>query len=390
MRREVLALVAFAVWAGFTLPLVALAESDARSRFERGLALYDAGELAGALAEFEHVQAASPNETVLFNIALVYASLQRPVEATRALDQLLQKPGRLPRARLAEAKRMREAQARRLAQLSITTNVPARIELDGVEVARTPLEAPLVIASGLHRIEASAPGYSPCTRELTIASEVRTDLALELGPDTSVRAQLFIESALLGAEVLVDGRSVGLTPVVEGQQTVARMPLRPTPERQQRDQALAASERQRGFILAGSGLGLTIAGASVAVWAQVTLPPLEHELAQAKLDIQRGSGSACDPALAPPAGMGRRRLRNRCMAGIAARDQDVSDRKLARTLGLVAASAGLVIGGIGVYLLADMTASESPPQGTKTAAGDFETTPWVGFGDAGVSLLVRH
>ena len=88
------------------------------------MALLDEGDDAGALAELRRVYAIAPHPRVLYNIGLACAALGRPVEATEALDRLLAAPGALPAESLRRARAAREEQARRVAQLQVTTNVP--------------------------------------------------------------------------------------------------------------------------------------------------------------------------------------------------------------------------------------------------------------------------
>jgi hypothetical protein len=189
------------------------ARTEARERFDRGLKRYAEGDYAGALAELERAQALVPNEVVLFNIGLVYTAQQRPVEAVAALDQVIAAPGTLPAERLAHARRVRDEQASRIAELAITSNVSATIELDGVQVGQTPLAAPLRVASGTHHIALLASGYIPARREVTLSSGRSEQLAVELVPTDKALAHLTIESPTPGAEVWIDGERVGRTPL---------------------------------------------------------------------------------------------------------------------------------------------------------------------------------
>lgn len=212
-----LALCALIALAAAALPVRAqtadAARSEARERFDRGLARFEQGDLAGALAEFERAQALVPNEFVLFNIGLVYAAMNRPVESAAALDRVLREPGKLSPERLARARTMHDQQAARIAELMVTSNVPAQIEIDGVQAGATPLAAPLRVASGAHVLSLLAPGHLPLRRELTIASGARAELTLELTPSEARLAHVAIASPLPGAEVFVDGQRVGRTPL---------------------------------------------------------------------------------------------------------------------------------------------------------------------------------
>lgn len=189
------------------------ARGEARERFDRGLARYSEGDLGGALAELERAHALLPNEVVLFNIGLVYAALKRPVEAVAALEQVLTAPGALSAERIAHARRVRDEQAARIAELTITSNVPATIEIDGVQAGQTPLAAPLRVASGAHHVALLASGYIPARREVVLPGGPAPPLAFELQPTDKLLAHVAIESPLPGAEVWVDGERVGRTPL---------------------------------------------------------------------------------------------------------------------------------------------------------------------------------
>ena len=64
-----------------TIPRVSWAQpatdptTEARERFGRGLRLFNDGDNAGALAEFERAYALSPHPSVLYNIGLVNAAV---------------------------------------------------------------------------------------------------------------------------------------------------------------------------------------------------------------------------------------------------------------------------------------------------------------------------
>src|SRR5688500_942983 len=176
---------------------------EARERFDRGLARSAEGDFAGALAELERAQALMPNEVVQFNIGLVYAALKRPVEAVATLDRVLAAPGQLAADRIAHARAVRDEQAARIAELPITSNVPALIEIDGVQIGQTPLTAPLRVASGTRHVALLASGYIPARRELVLAGGLAPPVAFELQPTDKLLAHVAIEAPVPGAEVWI-------------------------------------------------------------------------------------------------------------------------------------------------------------------------------------------
>jgi hypothetical protein len=192
----------------------AAAKADAAKRFDRGLSLFDEGDNAGALAEFKQVYSTLPNPVVLYNIGLVYAAMQRPVEAVDALKQVVGdaslSPGQKQRAQTTLSD-----QEARIGRLSITT-VPAgaHISIDNVDVATTPLSAPLRVAAGSHVVGAVAEGYAQARKEVVVAgnADASLDFAL-LRAEATRDANLTVRSRISAAEVFVNGKSAGKTPL---------------------------------------------------------------------------------------------------------------------------------------------------------------------------------
>ena len=186
---------------------------EAKERFDRGLKLFDSGDSEGALAEFLRAYELAPNPYVQLNIALVYARLSRPVEALRALDDMLAHATEVDPTRLAQAKTLREAQADRVAEVDVETVAGAVIEVDGVTIGSVPLARPLLIASGTHTIGALAAGFQAARKTLTLAGRTRSQLKLELVPVAAQRGLLDVRCVVPGADVFVDGALVGTTPL---------------------------------------------------------------------------------------------------------------------------------------------------------------------------------
>jgi tetratricopeptide (TPR) repeat protein len=128
-------------------------KADARARFDQGLKLFEKGENAAALAEFQRAYALIPNATLLYNIGLVQAAMGRPVETVDALEKLLaDDSARLSVEQRRHATQVRDEQVGRIARVVVLTDRPATVEIDGVESGRTPLAAPLRGSSGGHVI----------------------------------------------------------------------------------------------------------------------------------------------------------------------------------------------------------------------------------------------
>jgi hypothetical protein len=191
-----------------------LNKAQAAQRFDRGLQLFNEGDNAGALAEFKQTYALMPNPIVLFNIGLVYAAMGRPVDAVDALSAVVDS-ATLSAEQREHAQKTLADQQQRIGRVSVTTLPPgARIDVDGVEVARTPLSAPLRVAEGSHVIGAVADGYAPAHKEIIVAGNADASLNFELVLSAAKRpANLTVRSRITDAEVLLDEQAVGKTPL---------------------------------------------------------------------------------------------------------------------------------------------------------------------------------
>ena len=195
-------------------PSVEAQRAEAAERFDRGLRLFNGGDTAGALAEFKRAYALIPNVLVLYNIGLVYAQMERPAEATAALEEVLAAPAGLSPGRIATAKLRLDEQIARTAEVTVTANVDgATVEIDGVEAGKLPLAKPLRVTSGSHVVGAVAAGYAPLRRELTIASREKQSMAFDFVPTQGRLAHLTVKTHLPGADVFADGQRIGTTPL---------------------------------------------------------------------------------------------------------------------------------------------------------------------------------
>jgi hypothetical protein len=191
------------------------AVSEAKENYARGLHLFENGDNVGALAEFERAQEVVPSRLLLYRIAMVYVAMDKPVDAIDSLDEVLSDTGSLKPEFLARAKAAKEEQQRRIGELDIKVDVPARIEIDGERAGDAPLSAPLSVTAGEHFVAVVAPGHLPVRQSVTVAAQGRAELTLELKPTDVKLAHVKVYARLLGAEVRVDDELVGKTPLTE-------------------------------------------------------------------------------------------------------------------------------------------------------------------------------
>jgi hypothetical protein len=188
--------------------------AEAARRFERALQLFDSGDNVGALAEFKRIFDLLPQPVVLYNIGLVYAAMSRPVDAADALERAINGGGLTP-AQLERAKRTLADQQARIGRVMVTCKPEqARIEVDSVEVAQTPLAAPIRVSEGSHIVGAVAEGYAPARKEVLVAGNAEVSVNFELTATQSKQlANLTVRSRYSGADVIVDGAAKGKTPL---------------------------------------------------------------------------------------------------------------------------------------------------------------------------------
>lgn len=106
-------------------------------------------------------------------------------------------------------------QQSRVGRLSVTTlPVGARISVDGVDLATTPLTTPLRVAAGTHVVGAVAEGYLLARKEVLVAGRADATLDFQLVRAAAQRdANLLVRSRIPQAEILIDGKPAGKTPL---------------------------------------------------------------------------------------------------------------------------------------------------------------------------------
>ena len=189
-------------------PIAARADSAANTRaeakkhFDRAMELNEDGQVAEAVIELKRCYELSPHHTVLYNLGQAYITLAKPVEAVAALQRYLDEGGKaIKPARRAEVEQEIARQKTRIATLDIS-GLPdgAVVTIDGDEVGKAPLVAPLRVGVGKHAVAATAAGYEPGEAKIEIAGEDRKVVDLKLVPRP---AHSVVAAAPVPAPVLV-------------------------------------------------------------------------------------------------------------------------------------------------------------------------------------------
>ncbi len=190
-------------------------QDEARAHYERGIALYDEGQFVAALAEFEAAYTQSRRAPILYNVGQIHARLGRAVEAVDALERYLAEGGAsIAPERRALVERELETQRARIATVTLTVSVPgATVTLDDEQVGVAPLASPLRLSAGEHVVAARADGFETARFRFRIAGGEARAVTLELVARGEGAARLRLVIDVPGVDVLVDGRSVGLSPI---------------------------------------------------------------------------------------------------------------------------------------------------------------------------------
>ncbi|MBK7396117.1 MAG: PEGA domain-containing protein [Myxococcales bacterium] len=362
-------------------PVTEEARAEAKSRVKRALGLFDQGDNAGALAELRKAYELTGSPLVLYNIGLVLDAKGDYPEADAALTEVLAlTPDPLkPEAR----KRAVEAQAHAHANVGTielaaqleapagTTDDPltgAQIELDGVEVGRWPLAAPMKVSVGEHTVGLVVAGYAPARKKVLVASGTTVKAGLSLVAMATKAAQLTVKCNVPKAEVLVDGEPIGRTPfvasvsVAPGKHVIeAKRPgysagstvvtLAPggtgAVDLDVREDAVATEALGAKIKLEVSEVGatVTIDGAPRVVGSPIALPPGLH-----RLHVERAGFFAVDRDLDVKAGV-TTTIRVNLPATPETEQAHDATIKTHRTWGLVGAGVGgALLAGSGVWL----------------------------------------
>lgn len=165
-------------------PAAAPKNADADRLFKSGVALFGEGKYAEALAEFERAYEIEPHPLVLYNIAGCYRELSRYAEAVKFYTRFLDegRGGKAPAARLTAAQSELDGILARVARVTVKVAPSGGTELvvDGASLGTFPLDMPLILAPGEHRILAKASGRIDAERTLRLASGDELDVELTL------------------------------------------------------------------------------------------------------------------------------------------------------------------------------------------------------------------
>jgi hypothetical protein len=156
-------------------------QKEADRHFKSGVALFKEAKFAEALAEFERAYEIAPHPTVLYNIAGCHRELSHYGEAVKFYKRFLAEgKGVAPKDRLAAAQTELDGILARIARITVAAPDGAMLTLDGTELGTMPVEMPLMVAPGEHKIVVRSQGMRDAERTVRVASGDVVDVAMKL------------------------------------------------------------------------------------------------------------------------------------------------------------------------------------------------------------------
>jgi len=177
----VLALAVPAAAAPKTPPKQTAEQKEADRHFKSGVALFKEAKFGEALAEFERAYEIAPHPLVLYNIAGCHRELSHYGEAVKFYKRFLDEgKGKVPKERLATAQTELDGILARIARITVAAPDGAVLTLDGTELGTMPIDMPLMVAPGEHKVVVRSQGMRDAERTVRVASGDVVDVAMKL------------------------------------------------------------------------------------------------------------------------------------------------------------------------------------------------------------------
>jgi hypothetical protein len=157
-------------------------QKEADRHFKSGVALFNEQKFTEALAEFERAYEIAPAPIVLYNIATCHRELSHYSEAVKYYRRFLDEGAdKAPADRIVAAKAELDGILQRIARLTVTAPDGAEILVDGQSVGVMPLDMPLIVAPGEHKVVVHLEGKKDGDKHLRVASGDEVSVTLKLG-----------------------------------------------------------------------------------------------------------------------------------------------------------------------------------------------------------------
>jgi PEGA domain-containing protein len=167
---------------------------EAREHYDRGLQLYRDGAFDGAITEFQRAYELAPSFKLFYFIGLTHRQLNDFASALRAFEQYVKDGGReVPAKRRAEVEREIAQLRKRVGRLEVVANeAGAAVLVDDRVVGTSPLEAPVVVNVGQHKVVAVKEGRQSPPATVAVAGDESTHVDLQVPPPAVVQVPVTV------------------------------------------------------------------------------------------------------------------------------------------------------------------------------------------------------
>jgi tetratricopeptide (TPR) repeat protein len=162
---------------------------EASRHFQRGVDLYDEGDLRGALVEFEKAYNLLPRAAVLYNIGQTEYQLHDYAASLRTLERFLAETGPAA-AHRSEVDATVESLRGRVGWIAVASDRPGcDLLIDDQVAGTTPVAEPILVSIGLRRVTLACASRPRVARQVEVAAGESVRLKLDAGqPSPSLSA----------------------------------------------------------------------------------------------------------------------------------------------------------------------------------------------------------
>jgi cell division septum initiation protein DivIVA len=147
------------------------AKAQAQALLGQGTKLYQQGDVAGALEQFNAAYATYASPKLMFNIGQANRDLRRPVEALEAFEKFLAGAADAPPEMIADARKSVAQLQDKLGRIRIDCEVAgAEVSVDGRGVGLAPMPDPIWATPGRHQVTAKHASAAPALEDVDVTA----------------------------------------------------------------------------------------------------------------------------------------------------------------------------------------------------------------------------
>jgi len=197
-------------------PSVALAQApaDAKAQLAAGDKAAKSKSWDAAIAAYGAAKAQNPSLEAMMGLANALYEKGDAGKAYEAYEDLIRSHvGKLTKDQRATAEKRLKELGQKSGPLTVTsTEAGADISIDGVAVGKAPLEKPVRLSIGEHKVSAKKPGFAPFEAQVTIAGNTAATVAAKLSAEVNKGKLKVHEADGKAVRVFVDGIDMGPAP----------------------------------------------------------------------------------------------------------------------------------------------------------------------------------